>query len=143
MNVADLVRAMEDIAPTRFAAEWDNVGLIVGDPDGPLTRVLLAIDCTREVLDEARAQKCEAIVSYHPPVFAPQKRWVAGSVAYEAVRSGIAIYAPHTALDVAEGGTNDVLADAVGMVDRQALRLVEPDREFKLVTFVPAERVSD
>jgi dinuclear metal center YbgI/SA1388 family protein len=143
MIIADLVRAMEEIAPTRFSAEWDNVGLLVGDPDGSLTRVLLAVDCTRAVLEEAIAQKCEAIVAYHPPIFAPQKRCVAGSIAYAAVRAGVAIYAVHTALDVAEGGTNDVLADALGMLERQALRPVEPDRELKLVTFVPAARVTD
>jgi dinuclear metal center YbgI/SA1388 family protein len=143
MIVADLVRAMEEIAPTHFAAEWDNVGLLVGDPEGPLTRVLLAIDCTRPVLEEAIAQKCDAVVAYHPPIFTPQKRWVGGSIAYAAVRGGVAIYAPHTALDVADGGTNDVLADAVGMVDRRPLRALQPDRELKLVTFVPAARVAD
>jgi dinuclear metal center YbgI/SA1388 family protein len=143
MIVADLVRAMQDIAPTRFAAEWDNVGLLVGDASDGLTRVMLAIDCTRAVLAEARAQGCEAIVAYHPPIFAPQKRFAAGSVAYDACRAGIAIYSPHTALDVAAGGTNDVLADAVGMTDRQPLRAAAPERALKLVTFVPAERVAD
>jgi dinuclear metal center YbgI/SA1388 family protein len=143
MIVADLVRAMEDVAPTRFAAEWDNVGLLVGDPSDALARVMLAIDCTREVLAEARGQGCQAIVAYHPPIFAPQKRFAAGSLAYEACRAGIAIYAPHTALDVAAGGTNDVLADAIGMTDRQPLRAGAPERALKLVTFVPAERVAD
>jgi dinuclear metal center YbgI/SA1388 family protein len=142
MIVADLVRAMEDLAPTRFAAEWDNVGLLVGDPASPLTGILLAIDCTPAVVDEARAERRDAIVAYHPPIFAPQKRCVAGSVAYAAARAGIAIYTPHTALDVADGGTNDVLADAVGITDRRPLRLVEPDRALKLVTFVPADRVA-
>jgi dinuclear metal center YbgI/SA1388 family protein len=115
---------MESIAPLRFAADWDNVGLIVGDVASPLRRVLLAIDCTPEVLEEARRERVEAIVSYHPPVFAAQKKFVAGSVAYEAVRDGLAIHSPHTALDVAEGGTNDVLADALTMTDRSPLRLL-------------------
>ncbi len=142
MIVADLVRTMEDIAPTRFAADWDNVGLLVGDPLASLTRVLLAIDCTPDVLAEAHAERCEAIVSYHPPIFAPQKRFVAGDVAYAAARAGIAIHAPHTALDAADGGTNDVLADAVGMFDRHPLRVLAPDRQLKLVTFVPADRAA-
>jgi len=142
MIVADLVRAMESIAPTRFAAEWDNVGLLVGDPASALTRILLAVDCTPAVVDEARADQRDAIVAYHPPIFAPQKRCVAGSVAYAAARAGIAIYTPHTALDVADGGTNDVLADAVGMTDRRPLRVLEPERALKLVTFVPVDGVS-
>jgi dinuclear metal center YbgI/SA1388 family protein len=142
MHVVDLMKAVDTIAPLRHAASWDNVGLIVGDPAQPLTRVLLAVDCTHAVLDEARRSRADAIVAYHPPVFAAQKRFVAGSVAFEAARSGVAIVSPHTALDVAEGGTNDVLADVLGMTERAPLRPVEAsDRELKLVTFVPPEHV--
>jgi dinuclear metal center YbgI/SA1388 family protein len=142
VNVRDLASTMETVAPARYAASWDNVGLIVGNPGRPLARVLLAIDCTHAVLEEARRTGAEAIVAYHPPLFAAQKRFVAGSVAYAAASAGIAIYSPHTAFDVAEGGTNDVLADAAGMTDRAPLRPLEAtDRELKLVTFVPAEHV--
>jgi dinuclear metal center YbgI/SA1388 family protein len=142
VKVADLVGAMEDIAPTRFAATWDNVGLLVGDAEQVITRVLLTVDCTRLVLREAGAAGCEAVVSYHPPLFEAQKRFVAGSPAFEAARAGIAVFSPHTALDVAEGGTNDVLADATGMTRRAPLRpLAARDHELKLVTFVPAQHV--
>jgi dinuclear metal center YbgI/SA1388 family protein len=141
-TVLDLMGAMEAIAPTRFAAEWDNVGLLVGDPSTPASRVMLTIDCTRAVVDEAMREGCHAIVSYHPPIFSPQKRFVAGSAAYHAARTGIAVFSPHTALDAAEGGTNDVLADAIGMTGRAPLRAVsQRDSEYKLVTFVPAEHV--
>jgi dinuclear metal center YbgI/SA1388 family protein len=122
MNVGDLVRAMEAIAPVRFAASWDNVGLIAGDLSSPLARVLLTIDCTAEVLSEARRERVDAVVSYHPPVFEPQKTFLAGSMAFEAIRAGIALYSPHTALDVADGGTNDVLGDALAMTSRAPLR---------------------
>ncbi|MDP9036348.1 MAG: Nif3-like dinuclear metal center hexameric protein, partial [Myxococcota bacterium] len=143
MNVGDLVKAMESLAPLRFAAEWDNVGLLVGDPEHVLTRVLLAIDCTRSVLQEAKLGGCEAVVAYHPAVFQPLARVVAGTTAYEAARADIAIFSPHTAFDVAEGGTNDVLADALGMTERRPLRRsVVGDGEYKLVTFVPSEHVA-
>jgi dinuclear metal center YbgI/SA1388 family protein len=125
VNVADLVGAMEDIAPTRFAAPWDNVGLLVGDAEQAITRVLLTVDCTRAVLREAVAAGCEAVVSYHPPIFEAQKRFVDGSMAFQAARAGIAVFSPHTALDVADGGTNDVLADATGMIGREPLRRIE------------------
>ena len=125
MNVGDLVRAMEAIAPSRFAAPWDNVGLIVGDEGCPLARVLVTIDCTADVLDEARRERAEAIVAYHPPIFAAAKRFLAGSIAHDAARAGVAIHSPHTALDVAEGGTNDVLADAIAMTGRLPLRPLE------------------
>jgi dinuclear metal center YbgI/SA1388 family protein len=142
MNVADFVRAMEAIAPTSLAAPWDNVGLLVGDEASALSRVLLAIDCTRAVVEEARRERCEAIVSYHPPIFQASKRFTAGTVAYDAARAGIAIYSPHTALDAAPGGTNDLLADAVAMIERAPLRFVEPrETQIKLVTFVPEDHV--
>lgn len=145
-RVEDLARAMEAIAPPRWAARWDNVGLLVGDARAPLERVLLAIDCTLDVVAEALRLRCQAIVSYHPPIFEAQKRLVAPSAAYEAARQGLAVYSPHTALDVAPGGTNDVLADLVGMetLERAPLRLLETSAEsgqVKLVTFVPAEHV--
>jgi dinuclear metal center YbgI/SA1388 family protein len=142
MNVADLVHAMDAIAPARLAATWDNVGLLVGDPQTPLTRALVTVDCTRDVLEEARSQRCEAIVAYHPPLFKPVARLTSGSIAYELVRSGLAALSPHTALDAAEGGTNDVLADILEMGGRLPLRAIDPvETTVKLVTFVPADHV--
>jgi dinuclear metal center YbgI/SA1388 family protein len=123
--VADLVGAMEAIAPTRFAAAWDNAGLIVGDPSSVISRALLTIDCTRAVVEEAKREGCGAIVSYHPPIFEAQRRFVAGAPAYDAARAGIAVFSPHTALDVAEGGTNDFLADVLAMADRAPLRVID------------------
>ena len=139
-NVADLVEAMESLAPSHLAAAWDNVGLLVGDPAAALGRVLLAIDCTRAVLEEAIRLGCDTVVAYHPPIFRPEKRFVAGSIAYEAARAGLAVFSPHTALDAAPGGTNDVLADALGMTARAPLRPVAAGdaRGFGRIGAVPA-----
>ncbi len=122
MQLADIVRVLESIAPTERAEPWDNVGLLVGDPAREIDALLLAVDVTSAVIDEAIHQGAHLIVAYHPPIFAPLKRFVAGHPAFEAARHGIAIYSPHTALDVAAGGTNDVLADALGMTARRPLR---------------------
>ncbi len=144
-----LLDALETIAPTRHAEAWDNVGLIAGDPAQPVSRVLLTIDYTVEVAEEAAAGGFDAIVAYHPPLFEPVKRVAAGSLVFDAIRRGVAIYSPHTALDVAAGGTNDMLADAIGIdsTDRGPLRLIEPKaHQYKLVTFVPEkdlQRVAD
>ncbi len=139
-RVFDLVAALEELAPTRYAAAWDNVGLLVGDPDAPLSRALLAIDYTPEVAAEAVRLQADAVVAYHPPVFKAQKTLCAGSPAYDAAAAGIALYSPHTALDAAPGGTNDVLADAVGMKQRSALSPYVPaESHHKLVVFVPAD----
>lgn len=135
---------MERIAPTRFAADWDNVGLLVGDPDAPLHRALLAIDATPAVYAQARELGASALIAYHPPIFKPVHRITRGSIAFDAVRDNIAIYSPHTALDAADGGTNDVLADAVGIsrVDRAGLEAPKPtESHYKLATFVPEDAV--
>ncbi len=138
---------MERLAPARFAASWDNVGLLVGDVHAPLTKVLLCVDLTPAVWEEAKALAVSAIVAYHPPIFDAKKRFLRGDVAFDAARAGIAIHSPHTALDAAQGGTNDVLADALGLGSRKALGpLPEKDANYKLVTFVPegaVEQVSE
>jgi dinuclear metal center YbgI/SA1388 family protein len=140
MKVSDLVALLEAIAPTRYAESWDNVGLLAGDPKAEVKRVLLTIDCTDAVLDEAEGAPGTTVVAYHPPIFQPLKRVTAGSVVFRALRAGIALYSPHTALDVAPGGTNDVLADALGLEERAPLRPLQPkDAEYKLVTFVPED----
>lgn len=132
---------METIAPTRLAEAWDNVGLIVGDPAAACSRVMLCIDLTPAVLAEAVGQRCDAVVAYHPPVFEGLKKLLAGEVAFDAARLGIAVYSPHTALDVAEGGTNDVLAEALGLHDVRPLKTADGKAQScKLVTFVPEDR---
>ncbi|MGB7157616.1 MAG: Nif3-like dinuclear metal center hexameric protein [Tepidisphaeraceae bacterium] len=139
-----LIDALETIAPTQFAEEWDNVGLLAGDPSQPVSKVLLTIDYTAQVAAEARAGGFDAIVAYHPPIFDAIKRVIAGSLIFDAIRRGVAIYSPHTALDVAPGGTNDVLADAIGIGEsnRGPLRLIEAKaQQYKLVTFVPEKDV--
>lgn len=131
---------LEEIAPTRDAESWDNVGLLVGDASQLVSKVLLAIDYTPGVAEEGRREGCDLVIAYHPPLFAAVKRLTAPDPIFEAIRRGVAIYSPHTALDVAEGGTNDLLADILGLQDRQPLRLIEPKaRNHKLTTFVPEE----
>jgi dinuclear metal center YbgI/SA1388 family protein len=150
MNVNDLVNALEAIAPPSMAEEWDNVGLLVGDPTASIARVLLTIDYTPDVAAEAREANCGLVIAYHPPLFKPIKRIVASGASellFAAIRDGIAIYSPHTAFDAADSGTNDVLADGLSLADRRPLRHAVDQSAFcKLVTFVPAEaleKVSD
>ncbi|HEV2294313.1 MAG TPA: Nif3-like dinuclear metal center hexameric protein [Tepidisphaeraceae bacterium] len=151
MQLQTVVQALNEIAPTRNAEAWDNVGLLAGDPGQDVSRAMLCIDYTDDVAAEAAGAECDLIIAYHPPLFQAVKRLTAGSVVFDAIRRGLAIYSPHTALDVADGGTNDMLADAIGIGTgaeaRSPLRLIEPKaHQYKLVTFVPekdAQRVAD
>lgn len=138
MLLRDLLSALDRIAPLRHAETWDNVGLIAGDPTAEITRALLTIDHTPAVADEAARERCELVVTYHPPLFEAIKSVPATSLVHRAIRDGVALYTPHTALDVAPGGTNDFLADVLGLAERAPLKLVPPrDTTCKLVTFVP------
>jgi putative NIF3 family GTP cyclohydrolase 1 type 2 len=138
MILRDLLATLESIAPLRHAESWDNVGLLAGDAAAPVTKVLLAIDYTKAVAAEARRFGAELVVAYHPPIFSPLKRLGAESLVFQAIRDRIALYSPHTALDVAKGGTNDLLADILGLATRAPLqKSPAQDAEVKLITFVP------
>jgi dinuclear metal center YbgI/SA1388 family protein len=138
MKLAEIISILEEIAPTRYAETWDNVGLLVGDPQQNVSSAMLTIDHTPAVAAEAVQKKCDFIIAYHPPILSGLKRITSDNLVFDAIRRGIAIYSPHTALDVAEGGTNDLLCDVLGMTQRQPLRLAEGKAtQLKLVTFVP------
>jgi dinuclear metal center YbgI/SA1388 family protein len=152
MKLREICGELEKLAPVGLAADWDNVGLLTGDPEQSIRRILLTIDLTKAVLTEAKQQKTDLILSYHPPIWEPLKKVVAGQgtspLLYEVIRAGIAVYALHTALDVAQGGINDVLAKVVGIVDPQPLEVkeVETSRFCKLAVFLPEsdlEKVSE
>ncbi len=118
-RLREVVAALEAIAPSVHAEAWDNVGLLAGDLTAEVRRALLCIDMMPAVVREAVRAKVQLVVSYHPPLFRPVSRLVEPSDRMEAgihrcIRSGIAVYSPHTALDVARGGTNDVLAAHCG-----------------------------
>jgi len=147
-HVRDLCIAMEAIAPTELAQDWDNVGLLTGDQQAPLRRILLCIDLTEAVVAEAIRRKVNAVVAYHPPIFKPvaslrRQSTDMDAVVFVAIENGIAVYSPHTALDAAVGGTNDAIAALCGLVDVHPLEVAEPpsSREFKLVVFVPANHL--
>ena len=138
----------ETIAPPQYAAEWDNIGLLAGSGEWEADSILLTIDLTDAVLDEAVNAGAKLIVSYHPPIFQPLKSITDASpkqrIILNAIASRLAIYSPHTALDAAPDGINDWLAQAFGTGDVRALQSYEflPESEqCKIVTFCPADIV--
>jgi len=149
MKLKTLLDILEKIAPLSYAESWDNVGLIVGESGQSVSRVMLTIDYTEAVAQEAKSQNVDAVIAYHPPIFEGLKKVTddrTSRLVYDALRRGVALYSPHTALDVTEGGTNDVLADLLVMRDRRPLRVSAGQPMLcKLITFVPEhaiERVS-
>ncbi|MBC8309392.1 MAG: Nif3-like dinuclear metal center hexameric protein [Planctomycetes bacterium] len=150
MKTKELIKAFESFAPTYLANDWDNVGLLVGTPDWEANNILLTIDLTEAVLKEAIESKIDSIVSYHPPIFHPLKsvtdRSFKERVVLDAIAHKIAIYSPHTSLDVAKGGVNDWIVEGIGKGDVRALRPfgnLPPDEECKLITFCPEDKVEE
>ena len=120
VRLAELLEALEALAPLRYAGDWDNVGLLVEPPESrtPVSRVLLTIDLTEAVFDEALERGADLIVAYHPPIFRGWKRLRLGDsrqrTIMRAIRAGVPVYSPHTALDAAPNGVDDWLAEALG-----------------------------
>lgn len=120
-TIADIARVMDRIAPLETQLEWDNSGLLVGDPSREVTRVLVALDATLAVIREAEEMGAQLIVTHHPIIFRPVKTFLAGEPPYEAAVRGIGVYSAHTCYDMAKNGVNAALADALGLKDRQPL----------------------
>jgi dinuclear metal center YbgI/SA1388 family protein len=145
MKIKDIAEKIEEIIPLKLAQDWDNVGLLIGDSQKDVKNILLTIDITRDVVAEAKKLKTDLIVSYHPVIWDGLKKITAEgptSVVHDLVRSGIAVFSIHTALDSAAGGVNDGLAEIVGIVDGRPLGdyVANPAGDnYKLIIFVPVK----
>ena len=140
MKVADVVAAIDAIAPFSLASERDNVGLLVGRADADVERVLVSLDVIEATIDEARSVGASVLVTHHPAIFRPLASVTgatpAGRRVQDLIRAGIAHVAAHTNLDAAPGGVNDALAEAVGLA--HARPFAPPDEgHVKVVVFTP------
>ena len=120
-TVFDLYSAIDQFAPFSLSMDFDNTGILVGDRHQPVSKVLLALDCTMDVVNYAKEIGAQLIITHHPVIFHPIKRVNEDSVVYHLIRSQIAVN-----LDIAEGGFNDVLAQAVGLQNISGLELLDP-----------------
>ena len=139
-TVSDIAKKLEAYAPLRYQESYDNSGLLIGDPSATVTGVLLSIDCTEEVLEEAKEKGCNMVVSHHPLIFRGLKQltgrnYVQRCVAY-AIKNDIALYACHTNLDKMPNGVSFKLAEKLGLKNIRPLAS-EEETVYKLVTFVP------
>lgn len=147
-TVADWLGLVHDRYPPATAAGWDRVGLQVGDPSWPVARVLVSLDVTGAVVDEAADGPPTLVLAHHPLLFRPldalTPRTAAGKVALAAARAGVAVAAAHTNLDVAADGTgtSDPVMRVLGIDVHEPLTSeARESYEVKLVTFVPSDHV--
>ncbi len=121
MKAIDIIEAMDRWAPKEFVDSWDNTGFQIGDPNKEVTRILVALDLDKEVLNKAIYEDYQMIITHHPIIFKPLTSLTTighnTSIIYDAVKYGIVVYNAHSNLDLAEGGVNDSLADVLELKD--------------------------
>ena len=131
-SVAQICEFLEAFAPAALAAEWDNVGLLVGDRAQRAERVMTCLTITPAAAAEAIREQADLVVTHHPLPFHPFKRLTAdepsGRILLDLIRAGIAIHSPHTAFDSAASGINQQLAEGLGLTDIEPLESGPPLR---------------
>lgn len=146
-KVREIIEIVEAFAPSRVSADWDNVGLQVGSEDADVERILISLDVTKEVIQEAKSKGANLIVAHHPVTSGKINNITSGSFdgsrLWMAANQEINIFAAHTNLDVCPGGVSDVLAEKLGLEDVEVLHSDEGKEQYKLVCFVPLSHIGE
>jgi dinuclear metal center YbgI/SA1388 family protein len=125
MKIENIIAHLESIAAPSYQEDYDNCGILTGETGDNCTGVLVSLDCTEHVIQEAVEKKCNLIVSHHPLIFRPIRRILpkngVGKALIRAIKAGISIYAFHTNLDNILTGVNATIADKLGLINRKVL----------------------
>ena len=121
MKVKDIISVIEEFAPLSLQESWDNSGLCIGSPEDSVSSVLLGLDCTPELVDEAISCGADMIVTHHPLIFSGLKKISpedkVGEAVIKAIKAGISIYAAHTSADKVIAGVSGAMAARLGLKD--------------------------
>lgn len=143
MKIAEIIALLESIAPPSLQEQYDNAGLLTGNPGWTCTGALCTLDATEAIINEAISRNCNLVIAHHPIIFGGLKK-INGKNYVEktiitAIKNDIAIYAIHTNLDNVIAGVNGMMADKLGLINRRILAPKEATLK-KLYTFVPVEQ---
>lgn len=131
MQIAEIITFLDQTFHPEYQEDYDNAGFLMGDPQQPVSGVLVALDLTPQVIDEARAKKCNLIVTHHPFIFGGIKRITTqntvGRMILSLAEHHIAVYAAHTNLDNLKEGVNGILAEKLGMTECHILKPMSID----------------
>ena len=145
MQIAEVITLIEEEIPLNYAEDFDNVGLLVGDKTKNLKGILVTLDTTEAVVDEAIENNCNLIVSFHPIIFKGLKKITGKTyverVVLKAIKHDIAIYAIHTALDNSIIGVNKMICNQLNLVNTKVL-IPQKNTLKKLTTYVPKNEAS-
>lgn len=132
---------IEELASKKLAEAWDNVGLLIGDGSSKVKKILVCLDVTDWVIDEAIENKADMIVSHHPVIFGKINRITADTVLgrklLKLISNNIAVYAAHTNYDMAKGGLNDLFANRLGFKSFELIEALHIEKLYKLIVYIP------
>lgn len=127
MLLSDIIKSIEDFAPKYIKEDFDNVGLMVGDKKRGISKILLALDCTNEVIEEAKVNSVDLIITHHPLIFRKPSSittdTLQGSKLMELIKHDIALYSAHTNLDSAKNGMNETIAKLLGLKESELIEV--------------------
>lgn len=142
-NVQTVISHLSRIAGKDLACDWDNSGLQVGDYQTSVEKVLVSLDITNKVVEEAISRGAGMIISHHPLIFKGLKsihsRTETGRIIMKAIKHDLVLYSAHTNLDIASGGLNDYLAGLLDLKEIKPLAEIEKNPVYKLVVYVPQD----
>lgn len=143
VNGQQIIQLFEQFSPKAYAVEGDKIGLQIGTLNKPIKNVMVTLDVLESVIDEAIEKEVDLIIAHHPPIFRSLKHistdQPAGRLIEKCLKHDIAVYAAHTNLDVADGGVNDLLAEALELSETEVLAPTYTDPLKKLAVYVPKE----
>lgn len=144
VHCSDIIAFMEQVAPCELAEEWDNVGLLLGNREEAVKKIMLCLDITTSSVKEALTNNTNLIITHHPVIFKCLNRLVKGEskadLLYPLIKNGISVYTAHTNLDFAVSGVNTHLANVLGLKSLQTFgegpgKTGLLEREFSLIEF--------
>ena len=137
----EVVNKMEEWACRSYAEDWDNIGLLLGDLNQSTKQVMVTVDVTEAVIEEAIQKNADMIIAHHPMIFKPMSSIVAhdtlGEMIRKLIKNDIALYISHTNMDITWGGLNDALAEKMQLKSIKMLDVLGKETYKKLVVFVP------
>lgn len=145
ITIKEISNYLESFAPLAYQETYDNCGLLVGDQDQIVNKILVSLDCTEEVVEEAINKNCNLIISHHPIVFKGLKKLTASNyverTVIKAIRNNIALYAIHTNLDNVQNGVNYKIAEKLNLQDVKIL-VPKTEKLKKITFFTPTDNLS-
>ena len=141
MKLNDLIKKIENKYPLNLAYDWDNVGLLVGDFDSEIKKVLVSLEANEKVIEEAIEKKVDLIVTHHPFIFRKMNKIntkdLKGRLIHKLIKNDIALYSMHTNFDIAFDGLNDYFMEVMGFENCKILDVTNSETLYKLAVYTP------